>query len=487
MSDTRGPSADTFRRVRAAVVILGMGMMGLSCSAGEPDVGASSESVTGESDVGASSEFVTSEGLTLPPAPEILSGETSAALLADLDVLYGSLEAGVFEPEQIRALGAHGDLRVGWVLTDLLRFVTSREAAGDIAAVFEDLTGVDLTASGDSSIWKSLNDHLIAWEVPAFDEYRTYKERLFTRVEPGWVPFFADPDSRIDWRFVTWGGVYIDDRALGSNLGCARGCIPALDDPPVTGADEGDWYPDDAIVFGAVVDGESRAYPKNIMEVHEMINDTLGDRRIGMPYCTLCGSAQLYFTDSVPDGVEVPVLRTSGLLTRSNKVMYDLVTSSVFDTFTGEALSGPLREARVVLEQGTVVASTWGAWKEAHPDTTILASDGGLGRVYSLDPLGGRDDDGPIFPVGDVDGRLAVQETVIGVIAPDGTPLAFPLVNARGALNGGEVVELRGVSLSLDGDGLRATTEDGAEVAAHQAFWFAWSQFHPDTEVWLGS
>ena len=95
-----------------------------------------------------------------------------------------------------------------------------------------------------------------------------------------------------------------------------------------------------------------------------MVNDTLGGRRIGVPYCTLCGSAQAYLTDSVPNGQETPVLRTSGLLSRSNKVMYDLVTGSVFDTFTGEAISGPLREADVRLDQITVVVSTWGEWKQ---------------------------------------------------------------------------------------------------------------------------
>jgi hypothetical protein len=51
------------------------------------------------------------------------------------------------------------------------------------------------------------------------------------------------------------------------------------------------------------------------MEVREMVNDTLGGRDLGIPYCTLCGAAQAYFTDATPPGVERPVLRTSGLLT----------------------------------------------------------------------------------------------------------------------------------------------------------------------------
>ena len=42
------------------------------------------------------------------------------------------------------------------------------------------------------------------------------------------------------------------------------------------------------------------------------------------------------------------------------------------------------------------------------PDTRIIAEDGGIGRSYPLDPLQGRDDNGPIFPVGDVDGRLCI-------------------------------------------------------------------------------
>jgi hypothetical protein len=236
-------------------------------------------------------------------------------------------------------------------------------------------------------------------------------------------------------------------------------------------------------VFGVVVNGDARAYPKNQMEVHEMINDTLGGRRLGIPYCTLCGSAQAYYTDSVPSGADVPVLRTSGLLTRSNKVMYDLNTFSVFDTFTGEAITGPLHDQDVTLEQATVVTSTWGDWKRAHPDTTILASDGGLGRTYPLDPLRGRDDNGPIFPIGDVDPRLPTQSQVLGVIAPDGAAVAFDVDALSSALESRNSVEFNGIVVTRDGGGYTAALIDGTPVASHQSFWFAWSQFHTDTLV----
>jgi len=163
--------------------------------------------------------------------------------------------------------------------------------------------------------------------------------------------------------------------------------------------------------------------------------------------------------------------------------MFDLVTFSLFDTFTGEAVSGPLRAAGVRLRQATVVVSTWGAWRQAHPETTIVAQDGGIRFVYRLDPLGGRDDDGPIFPIGDVDPRLGVQELVIGVELEDGSVVAFSKKQALDLLNDGDVVEFAGVRLSAAGTGITATRADGSEVPFHEAFWFAWSQFWPNTAL----
>jgi Protein of unknown function (DUF3179) len=418
------------------------------------------------------------------PAPTTPKGPLDEQLAADINLVITGFETSASPRREVRKIGGSEDARVAWILSDLLRFEPRSELVDVLVGSFEQLTGATLTRRERSpeAAWKAVTDRLIAWELPAPPGYLDYKARLFKLVEPRWAPFFADRKADIDWRFVSWGGVLIDDRPLGDREPCPRGCIPALDDPAVTDAEGGSWYPDDAIVFGVVVDGEARAYPRNIMEVHELVNDTLGGRRIGLPYCTLCASAQAYFTDTV--GKRNLVLRTSGLLSRSNKVMYELGTKSVFDTFKGRAVSGPLREAGVTLEEITVVTSTWGAWKAAHPRTTIVARDGGIGRSYPLDPLRGRDDDGPIFPVGDVDPRLPVQEQVVGVIAPDGSPVAFPAAAARGALKTGKQVELKGVRLELDGDGLRAVLEDGAEAVSHQAFWFAWSQFHPRTALW---
>jgi hypothetical protein len=407
---------------------------------------------------------------------------TSAAL----DTFVTSILSGGFDDTALDTVAASEDARLSWFVSDLLRFMQGGGRQDALVGAFERLTGVDRREGPGfaTSPWKSVTDVLIAWDLPAPPGYRELKARIFVEVEPGWEPFFNDADADIDWRLLSWGGVLIDDRPLGDSRSCARGCIPALDDPTLTAASEGDWYPDERVVFGLAMGAEEVALPRNIMEVHEMVNMTIGGRRLGIPYCTLCGSAQAYFTDSVPDGATVPILRTSGLLSRSNKVMYDLETRSVLDTFTGAALSGPLQDAGVVLEQATVVVTTWGEWRAAHPATRIVARDGGIGRDYPLEPLRGRDDNGPIFPIGDVDPRLPVQANVVGVISPDGTPVAFPVDQARATLADGDEVAFGDIVVTSDAGGLRARARGGDELPAHQAFWFAWSQFHPETLVW---
>jgi Protein of unknown function (DUF3179) len=412
-----------------------------------------------------------------PPAPPAREGALPAEAQKALAELAPAVRERRFPSAAVKRLGDSGDARLGWVLYDLLRFA-GRDTVAELVAAFEKLTGSPLPAEP----FTAMGDRLLAWDLPAPPGYREVKRDLFLLIEPKWEPFFADAGSAIDWRWVGWGGVFIDDRPDATQgAPCPRGCIPALDQPKVTAASEGRWYPDNAIVFGIVIDGQARAYPKNMMEVHEMVNDTLGGRRIAIPYCTLCRAAQAYFTDRV-SGFE-PLLRTSGLLSRSNKFMYDRSTWSAFDTFTGRAISGPLHKAGVTLAQATVVTSTWGAWRRAYPRTTILAKDGGIGRRYELDPLGGRDDRGPIFPVGDVDARLPVHEVVLGVTAPDGKALAFPRAAAQIALGAGEAVRLSGVEVRRDAGGLRAFAGK-TELTSHEAFWFAWSQFKPGTALW---
>ena len=371
-----------------------------------------------------------------------------------------------------------GDPRLAWIVADMMRFVTGPQLNQSLAGAAAKLLGIEEPTFNQ---WGTVTDHLIAWDIPAPPDYLTSKRAIFTSVVPGWDRIFVEGD--IDWRHVSWGGVLIDDRPYDKTVRPCN-CIPAADNPKVSSAEEATWLKDDDIVFGIGVNGEYRAYPRRIMEVREMVNDTLGGRDLGIPYCTLCGAAQAYFTDRLPEGVERPVLRTSGLLIRSNKVMYDVNTYSVFDTFKGNAVTGPLAEKGVQLEQASVVTTDWGTWKKAHPETTVLVEGLALGRDFDF--RNGRDANGPIFPVGDVDPRLSVHEDIIGVLTASGQPIAFQRSKAVAALQNGQDVTFENVRLEMDGGGVKAVGTDGSDLGSHQAFWFAWSQFYPGTELWDG-
>lgn len=412
-----------------------------------------------------------------PVSPtDALSTDVRTAIQVGLVDSLRNTEWGPAQAEALQTITASKDPRLAWVISDMMRFVAWAELNAVLTEAAAELLQIKVPRSNS---WGVITDHLIAWDIPAPPGYLEFKSGIFTAMAPEWQPLFVE--GEIDWRHVSWGGVLIDDRRFNSkNTAC--NCIPAADNPEVSSADEATWLKDSDIVFGVEVNGAFRAYPRRIMEVREMVNDTLGGRKLGIPYCTLCGAAQAYFTDGL--GVRRPILRTSGLLIRSNKVMYDLRSKSVFDTFTGEAVTGPLAKRGIELQQASVVTTDWGTWKEAHPETTVLVEALALGR--DPDFRNTRDANGPIFPVGDVDPRLPVHEDVIGVITASGQPVAFQRSKAFLALKRGQEIKVENVHLVLDAGGVRAVDAEGRDLGSHQAFWFAWSQFHPTTELWTG-
>ena len=422
-------------------------------------------------------EYVIKEYGKPPAVPNgPLSKDLAAAVKAAFIDSAAQSNWGKEQEAAIAKIAKSKDPRLVWLISDLLRFVPEGELNSTLAYYGAQLLGITAPTRNH---WGIITNQLIAWNIPAPPGYLPAKRAIFTSFVPGWEKIFVE--GSIDWRHVSWGGVLIDARPYDkTDTSC--NCIPAADNPKVSTAKDATWLKDEDIVFGIAVNGEYRAYPRRIMEVREMVNDTLGGRHLGIPYCTLCGAAQAYFTDRLPDGIKRPVLRTSGLLIRSNKVMYDINSHSVFDTFLGKAVTGPLAKKNLQLEQVSVVTTDWGTWKKAHPQTTVLVEKLALGRDFDF--RNGRDANGPIFPVGNVDPRLPVHEDIIGVITASGKPVAFQRSKAFVALKRGDEIAFENVRLKLDAGGIRAVDADGSDLGSHQAFWFAWSQFHPKTELW---
>ncbi len=126
-------------------------------------------------------------------------GPLAADVRDAADGLVDSLLAGGFDAEAVATIGASEDARLGWFVSDLLRFLQGSDRQDSLVSAFQNLTGIDPRELPGfaASPWKSATDALIAWDLPAPPGYRELKGRIFVEVEPGWAPFFDDVDAAL--------------------------------------------------------------------------------------------------------------------------------------------------------------------------------------------------------------------------------------------------------------------------------------------------
>ena len=261
--------------------------------------------------------------------------------------------------------------------------------------------------------------------------------------------------------------------------GPSRAEIPALVHPPSVSADEAPWD-DDERVIGVVVGGKARAYPVSMLVRHELVNDLLGGKPILVSYCPLCGTGIVYYRRV--DG-KLYYFAVSGLLYRSDLLMYDLETESLWSQIGAEALVGPSLGSRLAWMPSKL--DSWGRWKQRHPETTVLRRDVGMKMDYRKDPYREYARSREIREPVKWDRRYHPKLWTLGVRLPDGSTRAYPSSEIEAA--GGAVTEkLSGFEIRVVYDeALRAFTIEAPEGVEYiQGYWFAWSAFHPDTTVY---
>jgi hypothetical protein len=352
------------------------------------------------------------------------------------------------------------------------------------------------------------------WRLP-YDPHPDYglaKGEIYGWVDPRMKEFFP-PGVRAGIRLdeIDWGGVRVNG-------------IPPLDHPKVLAARDAAFLGNSNVVFGVFLNGEARAYPKRILAWHELARDRVGGVEVTVVYCTLCGAVIPY--ESVVGG-RLRVLGTSGLLYRSNKLMFDDETKSLWSTLEGKPVVGRLLDSGLELKRLPVVTTTWGEWRRLHPRTTVLSLDTGINRDYS-EGEAYRDyfaTDALMFQVPQVDRRLRNKAEVLAMLleTPDGKrhPVAIaadflkgkPVYHAQFAgqpvvvvtspnganrayqsrsvlfvklLNDGRLQDTTGQTWRVDEDALVPESGRGlflGRIPAQRAFWFGWHAQFPNTEL----
>ena len=82
------------------------------------------------------------------------------------------------------------------------------------------------------------------------------------------------------------------------------------------------------------------------------------------------------------------------MLYRSNKVMYDRLTNSLWNQLTSEPIIGPLWDSGIKLDFFPVMLTPWEEWLELHPDTTVLHQETG---VYPAEFYAPEENPGAIY------------------------------------------------------------------------------------------
>ncbi len=373
------------------------------------------------------------------------------------------------------------------------------EDSSQTLLVLKELTGEDFG--------KNWFEWIVWWQdnpTEPFTNNEIYLEKVFKRIDKNFdIFFYPDIERQIRLEEILWGGVRKDG-------------IPALTNPKLILANEADYITDKELVFGISINGDTRAYPYRFMDWHEMLNDEIGGVAVSLAYCTLCGSGILYKTQ-IGSNKEPIIFGSSGFLYRSNKLMYDQETHSLWNQFNGQPVVGKLTNSGIKLEVLPLVTTTWGEWLKQHPDTKVLAEDTGFHRDYTPGAAYGAYffSEELMFPASVQDKTLNKKEKVFG-LRISGANKAWPLSSFKKQTVINDQIGIIPIVLigneksetvrAYRSDGIQFKLSESGELTAdnqvwtlteneligpnnkklsrlpgHISYWFAWTGYFPET------
>ncbi len=304
--------------------------------------------------------------------------------------------------------------------------------------------------------------------------------------------------------------------------------IPALENPEMVPAPNGIYLSNDDLVIGYVSGNDARAYPHDILDWHEIINDEVNGRPIAITYCPLTGTAIGWNREI---NGEVTTFGVSGLLYNTNLIPYDRRTNSNWSQQGLDCVNGDLQGVKI--ETFQVVETTWETWKKLYPDTKVVSTNTGFSRSYGTYPYDDyrTNHNNLIFPVEPDDSRLPRKERVHGIIMGSQAKV-YPIDNMQQTVtiiqdvfNGTAIVvagsKHRNFAVSFErtledgtildffsaftGDGPVILTDNegnrwnifgeavegprtGQRLTPTESFigyWFSWGAFYPNAQIYL--
>ena len=300
----------------------------------------------------------------------------------------------------------------------------------------------------------------------------------------------------------------------------------ALDSPTFVSSTDAVYLREYDELIGIVINGQAKAYSLKAAAWHHIIHDELGGMPILVTFCPLTYTAMVF--DRTVDG-KVLEFNVDGLID-NNIIMTDRQTESNWIQITGESINGKMRGKKLKLLHS--LHTTWGTWKNLHPDTLVLSHNTGFEYNYGNYPFGRRymeyrENWRIMFPLSYEDVRFHPKEVVLAIEVGN-TFKAYLLSDMREREIINDVIDKQPVLIVCDskrqlasafsrivnGRILEFELDESSnsyikdctsnsrwdfEGIAHQskyegknlkpipsfkAYWFAWAVFHTDTLVY---
>lgn len=269
--------------------------------------------------------------------------------------------------------------------------------------------------------------------------------------------------------------------------GPPRDGIPSISTPRYLNAGEADFMKADDIVLGFTLGESAYAYPRHILNWHEIVNDEIDNQAVVITYCPLCGSGIAFSSNVAGEKLSFGV---SGLLYNNDLIFYDHQTESLWSQIEKRSIAGKLVGNK--LKQLHLEHTTWSAWRKKYPDSKVLSNEQGFKRNYRHDPYTGYDTSSQVFfkTLRSTPSDYHTKEKVLGITIGESAK-AYPFSELRSNAKASFEDTLNGVSYNVlwNADAESATIEsiNGETLTPTVAFWFAWYNFHPDTDIFKTS
>ncbi len=222
-----------------------------------------------------------------------------------------------------------------------------------------------------------------------------------------------------------------------------RNTFPTINYPKFINKTEGliAFFIHEPVISVAIKD-EAKAYPLNMLTMHEISNDSLGGIPILPTYCPLCNSSMVYDRRLTHKGKEYLLdFEVSGMLRNSDMIMADKQTETWWQQLMGLGLVGELAGAYLTVIPSMIISVE--DFFKRYPNGKILSPKTGTysQSMYGKNPYVNYDDKASLpydsfFNLDKLDTRLSPMDRIIDIKGTDGYKIyPFSVISKKGVIN----------------------------------------------------